>query len=44
MKSYGGHYYFITYKDDHSSYHFAFFMKNKKVVLSTFQTVYKLTK
>jgi hypothetical protein len=44
VKSYGGHYYFITFKDDHSSYRFAFFMKDKKAVLSTFQTLYKLTK
>lgn len=44
VKSYGGHYYFITHKDDHSSYGFAFFMKDKNVVLSMFQTLYKLTK
>ena len=44
VQSYGGHYYLITRKNDHSSYRFAFFMKDKKVVLSTFQTLYKLTK
>jgi hypothetical protein len=44
VQSYGGHYYFITYKDDHSNYRFAFFMKDKKAVFSMFQTFYKLTK
>ena len=44
VQSYGGNYYFITFKDDHSSYRFTFFMKDKKAVLSTFQTLYKLTK
>lgn len=44
VKPYGGHYYFITYKDDHSNYSFAFFMKDRKVVVSTFHTLYKSTK
>jgi hypothetical protein len=44
VQSYGGHYYFITYKDDHSSYRFVFFLKDKKNIMSTFQTLYKQAK
>ena len=44
VQSYGGHYYFVTYKDDHSSYRFVFFLKDRKHILSTFQTLYKQAK
>ena len=44
VQSYGGHYYFITYKDDHNSYRFVFFLKDKKDILSTFRTIYKQAK
>ena len=44
VQSYSGHYYFITYKDDHNSYRFVFFLKDKKDILSTFRTIYKQAK
>ena len=42
--SHGGHSYFITFKDDHSSFRFVFFMTNRSEALSKFKILYKLAK
>jgi hypothetical protein len=42
--SHGGHSYFITFKYDHSSFHFVFFMTNRSEALSKFKILYKLAK
>ena len=42
--SHGGHSYFITFKYDHSSFRFVFFMTNRSEALSKFKILYKLAK
>ena len=42
--SHGGHSYFITFKDDHSSFRFVFFMTTRSEALSKFKILYKLAK
>ena len=42
--SHGGHSYFITFIDDHSSFRFVFFMTNRSEALSKFKILYKLAK
>ena len=42
--SHGGHSYFITFKDDHSSFRFVFFMTHRSEALSKFKILYKLAK
>lgn len=42
--SHGGHSYFITFKDDHSSFRFVFFMTDRSEVLGKFMSLYKLAK
>ena len=42
--SHGGHSYFITFKDDHSSFRFVFFMIARSEALSKFKILYKLAK
>jgi transposase InsO family protein len=42
--SHGGHSYFITFKDDHSSLRFVFFMTNRSKALSKLKILYKLAK
>ena len=34
----------VTYKDDHSGYRFVFFLKDRKQILDTFKSMYKLAK
>jgi hypothetical protein len=42
--SQGGHSYFITFEDDHSSFRFVFFMVDRSEVLCKFKILYKLAK
>ena len=42
--SHGGHSYFMTFKDDHSSFRFVFFMVDRSEVFSKFKILYKLAK
>ena len=44
VQSHGGHSYFITFKDDHSSFRFVFFMVDRGEVLTKFKNLYKLAK
>ena len=44
VPSLGGHSYFMTFKDDHSSFRFVFFLPDRKGVLSVFKSLYKLSK
>jgi hypothetical protein len=44
IPSLGGHSYFMTFKDDHSSYRFVFLLPDRKGVLSVFKSLYKLSK
>ena len=44
IPSFGGHRYFITFKDDHSSFRFIFFLKNRQDILASFKTLYHLVK
>lgn len=44
VQSHGGHSYFITFKDDHSSFRFVFFMADRTEVLTKFKILYKLAK
>ena len=44
VPSLGGHSYFMTFKDDHSSFRFVFLLPDRKGVLSVFKSLYKLSK
>ena len=44
VPSLGGHSYFMTFKDDHSSFRFVFLLPDRKGILSVFKSLYKLSK
>ena len=44
VPSLGGHSYFMTFKDDHSSFRFVFLLSDRTTILSVFKGLYKLSK
>ena len=44
VPSLGGHSYFMTFKDDHSSFRFVFLLSDRTTILSVFKNLYKLSK
>ena len=44
VPSLGGHFYFMTFKDDHSSFRFVFLMPDCTAILFIFKSLYKLSK
>jgi hypothetical protein len=44
VPSLGGHSYFMTFKDDHSSFRFVFLLPDRTTIMSVYKSLYKLSK